>query len=69
MHANMSVLCVPCTWSYMPDSVKNEFDVFRTFGRHPQALRLLSYVFAEFVLRLFESEQNNTPYQSVVACN
>jgi len=75
-HANMSVLCVLCTPSYIPDSVKNEFDVFRTFERNPQALRLLSYVFAVFGLRRFEVNKTTRPNrallhairQSIIAC-
>lgn len=75
-HANMSVLCVLCTRSYIPESVKNKFDVFRTFGRHPQALRLLSYVFAVWVLRRFEVNKTTRPTrtllhairQSIIAC-
>ena len=72
----MSVLCVLCTPSYIPDSVKNEFDVFRTFERNPQALRLLSYVFAVFGLRRFEVNKTTRPNrallhairQSIIAC-
>lgn len=72
----MSVLRVLRTWSYIPDYVKNKFDVFRTFGRHPQALRVLSYVFAVFVLRRFEVNKTtrrtrallHAIRQSIIAC-
>jgi hypothetical protein len=76
MHVNMSVLCALCTRSSIPDFVKNEILIFRTFGRHPQALRLLSYVFAVFVLRRFEANKTTRPTrallhairQSIIAC-
>jgi len=56
--------------------LKKELDVFRTFGRHPQALRLLSYVFAVFVLRRFEVNKTtrltrvllHAIRQSIIAC-
>lgn len=66
MHVNMSVLCVLCTRSYIPDFVKNKIDVFRTFGRHPQALRLLSYVFAVFVLCRFEANKTTRPTRALL---
>jgi hypothetical protein len=75
-HVSVSVLCVLCARSYIPDSVKNEFDVFRTFGRHPQALKLLSYVFAVFVVCRFEVNKTTRPTrallhairQSIIVC-
>jgi hypothetical protein len=41
--------------------LKKEFDVFRTFGRRPQALSLLSYVFAVLVLRRFQVNKTTRP--------